>query len=111
MTFADFYREKRNRDPFPWMQRLANRFVQGDWPEIIDLPTGSGKSDIVFVWAWARRQNNAFPRRLWMVSDRRVIVDQTYDAACALVSETILVSRLRGGLVREEADILDPVVN
>lgn len=111
MTFADFYRDKRNRDPFPWMERLADRFVQVGWPEIIDLPTGSGKSDIVFVWAWARRQNNALPRRLWMVSDRRVIVDQTYEAARALLSDKVLVSRLRGGLVRDEADILDPIAD
>ncbi len=111
MTFADFYRDTRNRDPFPWMERLADRFIQTDWPEIIDLPTGSGKSDVVFVWAWARRKNNALPRRLWMVSDRRVIVDQTYEAACALVSDKVLVSRLRGGLVCDEANILDPVAD
>lgn len=111
MIFADFYREKRNRDPFPWMERLAERFVAADWPEVIDLPTGSGKSDIVFVWAWARWQNMTLPRRLWMVSDRRVIVDQTYEAALLLENDKILVSRLRGGLVRDDADILDPIAD
>jgi CRISPR-associated endonuclease/helicase Cas3 len=84
MTFAEYYRAKRNRDPFPWMDRLAEHFCTADWPEVIDLPTGSGKSDIVFVWAWARRQNVKLPRRLWMVADRRVIVDQTYEASGCL---------------------------
>ena len=93
------------------MERLADRFLQADRPEIVDLPTGSGKSDIVFVWAWARRQNVTLPRRLWMVSDRRVIVDQTYEAALLLAKDDVLISRLRGGLVRDEADILDPVVD
>ena len=111
MTFARFYRDRRNRDPFPWMERLADRFLQADWPEIIDLPTGSGKSDIVFIWAWARRQKGTVPRRLWMVSDRRVIVDQTYDAALLLADDDVLISRLRGGLVRDDADILDPVAD
>jgi CRISPR-associated endonuclease/helicase Cas3 len=111
MKFHEFYRSRRNRDPFPWMERLADRFAQAEWPEIVDLPTGSGKSDLVFVWAWARTQNRDVPRRLWMVSDRRVIVDQTYEAALLLKNDELLVSRLRGGLVRDEADILDPIAD
>jgi CRISPR-associated endonuclease/helicase Cas3 len=40
-----------------------------------------------------------------------VIVDQTYEAALLLGNENILISRLRGGLVRDEADILDPIAD
>lgn len=111
MTFSEFYRRRRALEPFPWMERLAERFAAADWPEIIDLPTGSGKSDLVFAWAWARRQNNAVPRRLWMVSDRRVIVDQTFETARHLEGVDVHVSRLRGGLVREEIDVADPTAN
>jgi CRISPR-associated endonuclease/helicase Cas3 len=78
MTFEAFYQAQRERPPFPWMIRLAERMAAGDLPEVIDLATGSGKSDVVFVWAWARQVNPSLPRRLWMVSDRRVIVDQSY---------------------------------
>ena len=111
MTFLDYYDARRGRPPFPWMIRLAERFAAGDLPDVIDLPTGSGKSDLVVIWAWARTARADLPRRLWMVSDRRVIVDQTYDVAQSLAQDGILVSRLRGGLLRESDAILDPVVS
>ena len=97
MTFQDYYEARRGRPPFPWMIRLAERFAAGDLPDVIDLPTGSGKSDLVLIWAWARTARADLPRRLWMVSDRRVIVDQTYEVAQSLAQDGILVSRLRGG--------------
>src|SRR5829696_929886 len=100
MTFADFYRERRGWEPFPWMRRLAEHFVEADLPDVLDLPTGSAKTAIVIIWAWARQQNEALPRRLWMVSDRRVIVDQTLEVARVLAKEGVLVSRLRGSCLR-----------
>jgi len=66
MTFSEFYQTHRSREPFPWMIRLAKRMAAGELPKVIDLPTGSGKSDVVFVWAWARQANPRLPRRLWM---------------------------------------------
>ena len=109
MTFVDFYRQKRQLEPFPWMRRLAERFVVMDFPDVIDLPTGSAKTDIVLVWAWARQQNARLPRRLWMASDRRVIVDQTWEVAQQL-GDAVLVSRLRGGIVADDEPVLDPVM-
>lgn len=111
MTFEDFYRMRRGFAPFPWMERLAARFAEGDLPSVIDLPTGSGKSDLVLIWAWARTQRSELPRRLWMISDRRVIVDQTFEVAKRLEGDGILVSRLRGGLNAETQAILDPVAS
>src|SRR5215207_303215 len=84
MSFAEFYRDRRGQEPFPWMLRLAERFAAADFPDVLALPTGSAKTEIVVIWAWARLQNETLPRRLWMVSDRRVIVDQTVDVARAL---------------------------
>jgi CRISPR-associated endonuclease/helicase Cas3 len=109
MTFDDFYRARRGFEPFPWMRRLAAHMARDEIPDVIDLPTGSGKSDIVLIWAWARGQNRMLPRRLWMVSDRRVIVDQTYTVARALEADGIVVSRLRGGIVTDDEPIIDPV--
>lgn len=110
MTFEDFYEAHRGRKPFPWMSRLANLFASGELPTVVDLPTGSGKSDLVFAWAWARLVNRQLPRRLWMVSDRRVIVDQSYEVAKLVEGlDGILVSRLRGGIVADDDAMLDPV--
>ncbi|HMR32942.1 MAG TPA: type I-U CRISPR-associated helicase/endonuclease Cas3 [Geminicoccaceae bacterium] len=108
MTFTEFYRQKRPYDPFPWMCRLAERFAAHDFPDVIDLPTGSAKTEIVAVWAWARQHARGMPRRLWIASDRRVIADQTYDVARQVVGEDALVSRLRGGIVLDDEPILDP---
>jgi CRISPR-associated endonuclease/helicase Cas3 len=110
MMFDKFYQSRRHREPFPWMVRLAKQMASGQLPNTIDLATGSGKSDIVFIWAWAREANPRLPRRLWMVSDRRVIVDQSYEAAKLLEEpDGILVSCLRGGIVPDNDGILDPV--
>ena len=110
MSFAAFYRNRRGWDPLPWMYRLADRFAVGDLPDVIDLPTGSAKTEIVMIWAWAQRQSRCMPRRLWIASDRRVIVDQAFEIAHrALKGDSVLVSRLRGGIVLDDEPILDPV--
>ena len=62
-AFTEFYSARRPFLPFPWMVRLAERFAAGSVPDVIDLPTGSGKSDIVVIWAWARTQRADLPRR------------------------------------------------
>ena len=49
MTFAAFYRQLRGREPFPWMCRLAERFAANDFPDVIAVPTGCGKTEIVAV--------------------------------------------------------------
>ncbi len=111
MSFSAYYRQVRQREPFPWMCRLADSFAAGQLPDVIDLPTGSAKTEIVVIWAWAQQQGHAVPRRLWVASDRRVIADQTFAVARSIVgdSDAILVSRLRGGIVLDDEPILDPV--
>lgn len=109
VSFTDYYRERRGFAPFPWLVRLAERFAAGNLPDVIDLPTGSGKSDVVMIWAWARTVNAPLPRRLWMVSDRRIIVDQSHRIAERLEGDGIRASRLRGGMKADPERILDPV--
>ena len=108
MSFVEFYRRKRDRDPFPWMCRLAERFAADDLPDVINLPTGCAKTEIILIWAWARRRNAGLARRLWIASDRRVITDQAFEVAKVLEDE-VQVSRLRGGIVLDDEPILDPV--
>ena len=102
--------------PFAWQRELVRRLLSASqgtlWPEVISLPTGSGKTaclDIaVYVLAAQAEQVRAgkvrtAPLRIFFVVDRRVIVNEAYNRAC------ILASKLRhadGGILREVADNL-----
>lgn len=82
--FATFFREVHGVDktPFKWQEQLLEHVItQRRWPNIIDLPTDSGKTaciDIaVFALALAANDEATWcPRRIVMVVDRRVVVDQ-----------------------------------
>ena len=70
--------------PFPWQQALVERIYHHDdprtaWPEIIDVPTGLGKTavlDVAVFLAAARRPSSY--RRIFFVVDRRIVVDEAY---------------------------------
>lgn len=86
--FAEFYRAVHGNDPFAWQQALAERVLHGDgWPEGIDVPTGLGKTSVidVAVFALAAQAGDGplrtAPTRTFVVVDRRVIVDQSYEHA------------------------------
>ena len=81
--FADYFRDIHSHDPFPWQARLTNEVLEsGRWPDVIDLPTGTGKTAVLdtAVFALAVRPND-FPRRVVFVIDRRIVVDQVYRRA------------------------------
>ncbi len=101
--FAEYFAALWGREPFPWQQALADRLTaspesadaDNDWPPAITPPTAGGKTaclDIaVFALAaqahwqqrgWPRRA----PRRVFLVVDRRVIVDEAFDRARLLAS-------------------------
>lgn len=74
--------------PFAWQQRLVDHVVaQGRWPDVLDVPTGLGKTtalDVaVFTLALSRTSPSMspLPRRIFMVIDRRIVVDQSFDHA------------------------------
>jgi CRISPR-associated endonuclease/helicase Cas3 len=75
--FARFYRAVHERDPFPWQTELAVALCENRWPGGIHVPTGCGKTCALdaFVFALACREGLEFPRRLFYVIDRRVVVD------------------------------------
>ena len=89
--FASFYREVNDRDPFPWQSRLAKQVRNGEWPSLIGIPTGLGKTACldIAVWALAAQaqrapQERTVPTRLWWVVNRRLLVDDTYRHATEL---------------------------
>ncbi|MGH8611496.1 MAG: type I-G CRISPR-associated helicase/endonuclease Cas3g, partial [Gammaproteobacteria bacterium] len=90
MTYDAFFREATQLGvaPFPYQQRLALE----DWPELLDVPTGLGKTAAVtLAWAWKRglrtdgnRESEpapATPRRLVWCLPMRVLVEQTAENA------------------------------
>jgi CRISPR-associated endonuclease/helicase Cas3 len=84
--FSAFFRGVHGHDPFPWQQRLAGYVLDtGRWPSSLDLPTGTGKTatlDVaVFTLAAAAAAGTVMPRRIVLVVDRRVIVDQASQRA------------------------------
>lgn len=86
--FVDFFKEVNREsrpgqesdlgpDPFPWQRRLMKQVLDGKWPKVIDLPTGTGKTAVldIAVFAMAARPDIS-PRRIVFVIDRRVVVNQ-----------------------------------
>jgi len=67
--------------PFPWQVRLLDRFLAGNPPRSLDIPTGLGKTATIAIWLVARAHGAPIPRRLVYVVDRRAVVDQASDVA------------------------------
>lgn len=72
------------KQPFAWQQRLLEKIVADRaWPRVLDLPTGAGKTTCIdvalFALALDAGSDNTqrwCPRRIAMVVDRRIVVDQ-----------------------------------
>ena len=64
-------------EPFPWQRALLARFLDGEIPSKVALPTGLGKTAVMAVWLAAlATRPAAVPRRLVYVVNRRTVVDQ-----------------------------------
>lgn len=67
--------------PVTWQHRLFEKFLSGSLPDLLDLPTGLGKTSVMSIWLAARACGAQLPRRLVYVVDRRAVVDQATDEA------------------------------
>ena len=95
---------------FPWQRELARRVVEeGRWPSTLDLPTSAGKTAVLDIAVWALAHGTlqagkcAFPRRVFFVVDRRIVVDE------AAARARLIRDRLREtqeGILRDMADRL-----
>ncbi len=103
-TFAQFFEALHGRSAFPWQRRLADEVLELGWPDLLDLPTGVGKTSALDIALYClARAPEKMPRRTLLVVDRRIVVDQGADHARKILK------RLRGakaGPLREVADAL-----
>jgi len=84
--FAAFFRAVHGCGPFPWQQALVDRLANADmWPEVLDLPTGSGKTAAldaaVFHLALRYDAPGKAALRIALVVDRRLVVDDAFARA------------------------------
>lgn len=81
--FAEFFQEIHGHTPFPWQQRLVNCLANSDmWPDVLELPTGSGKTAAldaaVFHLALRADAPGRAALRIALVVDRRLVVDDAF---------------------------------
>jgi CRISPR-associated endonuclease/helicase Cas3 len=114
-SFELYFRTLWEFEPFAWQKQLAKRVLENadhPWPEVIALPTASGKTACLDIAVFSlaaqaekleRREPVTAPRRIFFVVDRRIIVDEAFERARKLSS------RLRdadGGILKDIADRL-----
>ena len=91
--FGDFFCSVHGCKPFPWQQALVDRLAGKDeWPDVLDLPTGAGKTAALDIAVFHLALRASAPQRaalrIAMVVDRRLVVDDAFaraeKIACAL---------------------------
>jgi CRISPR-associated endonuclease/helicase Cas3 len=81
------------KQPFAWQQRLLGQIVRDRrWPCVLDLPTGTGKTTCIDIalFALALDAENVAKdrwcaRRIALVVDRRIVVDQVAERGRVLL--------------------------
>ena len=109
--FAEYFQAVHKCEPFPWQQALVNRLADSDtWPDVLDLPTGSGKTAALDVAVFHLAMRADAPARaalrIALVVDRRLVVDDAFSRAqrIAEVLGDSLHEKLGGvGIVAEVA--------
>lgn len=112
--FGELFAALWGHDPFPWQRSLAEQVTGATagsgWPQILALPTASGKTACldIAVFALACQANRpaaerAAPRRIFFVVDRRVIVDEAFERASEIAGK---LADAGDGILRTVADAL-----
>ena len=83
--FARFFEICHDVEPYRWQRRLSDQVLADrKWPPALDLPTGSGKTSAIDIALYAlaafahKGEFGIFPRRIILIADRRVLVDQAW---------------------------------
>lgn len=115
VSFVDYLAAVHQRDgaatrtPYRWQSRAAAELAERGWWPAVRAPTGSGKTTLIDCWlhALAEAGPDRLGRRLVWVVDRRAVVDQVYEYACAAV-ENVRNSPQVAAQLREIGGGLDP---
>jgi CRISPR-associated endonuclease/helicase Cas3 len=131
-SFGAYFQDVHGHRPFQWQRRLLEEVMAHGWARSLDLPTGSGKTAVLDISLFALAlqahlpaAERTTPRRICLVVDRRIVVDDAYRRAArirralrepqsptlcemsrsllALGGETpVEAAALRGGIYRED---------
>ncbi|MCU1301245.1 MAG: CRISPR-associated helicase Cas3, Anaes-subtype [Candidatus Sulfotelmatobacter sp.] len=133
--FSEFFLSLHGHAPFPWQARLAAQVFERGWPDVIDLPTASGKTACLDIAVFLSAVLAESPRRIFFVVDRRVVVNEAFHRTKAVktklesAKEGILLAvadalrkkggpecesplevyELRGGIYRDESWVRNPL--
>jgi CRISPR-associated endonuclease/helicase Cas3 len=114
-SFEAYFRAVHGYDPFPWQSRLAsdvlsraaselNGAERDPWPALLDVPTGAGKTSALDVAVYTLAcAPGRLPRRVLLVVDRRIVVDQAGDHAERIATS---LAQATDGPLRAIADAL-----
>lgn len=102
----------KDKKAFNWQTRLLRQIVdEQKWPRVLNLPTGVGKTTCIDIALFAlaldaqdEPEKRWCPRRIAMVVDRRIVVDQVAERGRKLLRA--LVAANAGPVVREVANRL-----
>ena len=86
MSIDELYMSAKGHPPYDYQRNLA----QEHWPDLLDIPTGLGKTAAVtLAWVYKRGwhtpgtlPDSHTPRRLIWCLPMRVLVEQTHEAIC-----------------------------
>jgi CRISPR-associated endonuclease/helicase Cas3 len=91
--FPAFFEEVHHCAPFPWQKRLLVQVAAtSEWPSVLDLPTGSGKTAAIDIGVFhlaleaEHLQKRRAAVRIAFVVDRRLVVDDAYERARKLAA-------------------------
>jgi len=113
--FAEFFEALHGQPPYDWQRRLAEAAAHGRWPDLISVPTGSGKTAAIDVAIFAMACQASLPvgdrrapRRVFFCVNRRVIVDEACERA-RRISERLELAESGDGILAEVARALRAV--
>jgi len=102
MTYDAFFKQAtqlpEQAGPFPYQIRLADE----PWPDLLDIPTGMGKTaGVTLAWLYKRRilGDPNTPRRLIWCLPMRVLVEQTHREVCDWLHRLDLAGEVGDGKV------------
>jgi CRISPR-associated endonuclease/helicase Cas3 len=91
--FYRFFEEIHHHPPFPWQDQLLRQVAETcQWPDVLDLPTGSGKTAALDIAVFhlaleaTRGARRRVPVRIALVVDRRLVVDHAFARAKKIVN-------------------------